>query len=97
MTHRCASPSPRPSKLRANMTRQSTRASRYCEPMCVPVRVASRGVYCMCMARIASALQGPSWSEGKAKTLCLRIFESLGASHPVVSTGRKRLSKILFR
>jgi putative thioredoxin len=39
----------------------------------------------------------PSWEDGKAKALCLRIFESLGNSHPAVQSGRKRLSKLLFR
>ena len=67
MTHRCASPSPRPSKLRANMTRQSTRASRYCEPMCVPVRVASRGVYCMCMARSLLRYRGRRGAKGRPR------------------------------
>jgi putative thioredoxin len=41
--------------------------------------------------------KAPAWGEGQAKALCLRIFESLGPSHPVVTPGRKQLSKLLFR
>lgn len=43
------------------------------------------------------AAHGAGWGEGKARVLCLRIFEALGAGHPVVAAGRKRLSKLLFR
>ena len=43
------------------------------------------------------AAHGPAWGDGKARKLCLRIFEALGSTHPVVSAGRKRLSKLLFR
>ncbi len=38
----------------------------------------------------------PSWGEGRAKALILKLLESLG-NDPVVTSGRKRLSKLLFR
>jgi thioredoxin-like negative regulator of GroEL len=39
----------------------------------------------------------PGWRDGAAKSLLLKVFETLGPSHPVSVDGRKRLSKLLFR
>lgn len=39
----------------------------------------------------------PAWKDGAAKSLLLKIFETLGATHPITISGRKALSKLLFR
>ncbi len=38
-----------------------------------------------------------SFNNGAARTLLLKEFENLGATHPITLAGRKQLSKLLFR
>eukprot|EP00741_Cyanophora_paradoxa_P020134 tig00021234_g19435.t1 len=40
--------------------------------------------------------KGKGWNDQAAKKLLLKVFEALGASHPVSVAGRKRLSALLF-
>jgi putative thioredoxin len=42
-------------------------------------------------------LGGPGWRDGLARATLLKLFETLGASSPVASAGRRALSKLLFR
>jgi thioredoxin-like negative regulator of GroEL len=37
-----------------------------------------------------------NWEDRKAHKLLLKIFADLGASHVLVTQGRKQLSKLLF-
>jgi len=39
----------------------------------------------------------PAWNGGAAKAMLLKLFDSLGSGHPVAVSGRKQLSKLLFR
>lgn len=40
---------------------------------------------------------GPAWREGTARTTLLKLFDTLGPAHPLTASGRKALSKVLFR
>lgn len=41
--------------------------------------------------------EAPAWNDGAARKKLLAVFDTVGASHPAVIAGRKRLSKLLFR
>lgn len=42
-------------------------------------------------------ISGPAWKDGIARVTLVKIFDTLGPSHPLVGPGRKALSKALFR
>jgi len=42
-------------------------------------------------------MAGPGWRDGAARTTLLKLFDTLGAAHPLTLSGRKALSKVLFR
>ena len=48
-----------------------------------------------CLAVLKSG--GPGWREGAARTLLLKVFDTLGQGNPLSLSGRKQLSKLLFR
>ncbi len=47
-------------------------------------------------ALLSSIEQDKEWNEGAAKAKLLTVFEALGATHPAVKAGRRRLSSLLF-
>jgi putative thioredoxin len=45
---------------------------------------------------LASIEKDRDWNEGAARQKLLTVFDALGAAHPSVKNGRRRLSSILF-
>jgi len=45
---------------------------------------------------VASIRQDRNWKDQKARIFLLEIFEALGPAHPLTSSGRRKLSAVLF-